>query len=221
MSKNSYERAAQKKSLLGEITKDLETKGDIKNTAIETLKDVVIGVVAGGVAGSAIGRASLLIGAAVTGLGHYYKSRLGSVFGVGMMAAGGFQTTATTPLKGTPKEGLEGALEGAKERVMSFKESISQKLYLDKIMNLKSPAETKTGAETKEETTKGVGEVQYFTYPENKELGENTTTELDLTALDRLEKQVVKSGDEFSKKQETGMLPSNDMGDIDPSEQNY
>jgi hypothetical protein len=219
MSKNSYERAAQKKSLLGEITKDLETKGDIKNTAIETLKDVVIGVVAGGVAGSAIGRASLLIGAAVTGLGHYYKSRLGSVFGVGMMAAGGFQQT-TTPLKGTPKEGLEGALEGAKERVMSFKESISQKLYLDKIMNLKSPAETKTGAETKEETTKGVGEVQYFTYPETKELGENTTTELDLTALDRLEKQVVKSGDEFSKKQETGMLPA-DMGEIDPSERNF
>ena len=199
MSKNSLERAAQKKSLLGEITADLETKGDIKNTAIETLKDVVIGVVAGGVAGSAIGRASLLIGAAVTGLGHYYKSRLASVFGVGMMAANGFQPTTTTPLKGTPKEGLEGALAGAKERMMNFKDSFSEKLYLDKVLKTKEVAKEET-------TTKGVGEVQYFTYPENKELGESTATELDLTALDRLEKQVVKSGDEFSKKQETGML---------------
>lgn len=214
MSKNSYEKAAQKKSLLGEITADLETKGDIKNTAIETLKDVVVGVVAGGVAGSAIGRASLIIGAAVTGIGHYYKSRLASVFGVGMMAANGFQPTATQ-LKGTPKEGLEGTLEGAKERMMNFKDSFSQKLFLDKIIKPKAPAETK------EESTKAVGEVQYFTYPENKELGESTATELDLTALDRLEKQVVKSGDEFSKKQGTGMLPSSDMGEINPSEQNF
>jgi len=215
MSKNSLERAAQKKSMLGEITADLETKGDIKNTAIETLKDVVIGVVAGGVAGSAIGRASLIIGAAVTGIGHYYKSRLASVFGVGMMAANGFQPSATTPLKGTPKEGLEGTLEGAKDRVMNFKETFGQKLFLDKIMKPKAPAETK------EETTKAVGEVQYFTYPENKELGESTATELDLTALDRLEKQVVKSGDEFSKKQGTGNLPAQDMGEINPSEQNF
>ena len=214
MSKNSYEQAAQKKSLLGEITQDLETKGDVKNTAIETLKDVVVGVVAGGVAGSAIGRASLIIGAAVTGIGHYYKSRLASVFGIGMMAANGFQQSPTQ-LKGTPKEGLEGTLEGAKERVMNFKDSFSQKLFLDKITKPKAPAETK------EETTKTVGEVQYFTYPENKELGESTATELDLTALDRLEKQVVKSGDEFSKKQGTGNLPAQDMGEINPSEQNF
>jgi hypothetical protein len=213
MSKNSYERAAKKKSLLGEITKDLETKGDIKNTAIETLKDVVIGVVAGGVAGSAIGRASLLIGAAVTGLGHYYKSRIASVFGLGMMAANGFQQTGSQ-MKGTPKEGLEGALEGAKERVMNFKDTFGQKLFLDKI--LKSKDQKK-----EEETTKGVGEVQYFTYNENKELGAGEQTQLDLTALDRLEKQIEKSGDEFSKKQGTGMLPSDDMGDIDPSDKNF
>ena len=211
MSKNSYERASQKKSLLGEITKDLETKGDLKNTAIETLKDVVIGVVAGGVAGSAIGRASLLIGAAVTGLGHYYKSRLASIFGVGMMAANGFQQT-DTQMKGTPKNGLEGALEGAKERMMNFKDTFGQKLFLDKV--LKSKEQKK-----EEETTKGVGEVQYFTYPENKELGEGKE-QLDLTALDKLEKQVAESGASFSQKG-TGNLPANEMGEIDPSEQNF
>ncbi len=209
MSKNSYERASQKKSLLGEITKDLDTKGDIKNSAIETVKDVVIGVVAGGVAGSAIGRASLIIGAAVTGLGHYYKSRLASVFGIGMMAANGFQQT-DSQMKGTPKEGLEGTLEGAKERVMNFKDTFSQKLFLDKIMKSKEQKK-------EEETAKGIGEVQYFTYPENKELGEGK--ELDLTALDRLEKQVIESGNSFSNG--TGNLPAQEMGEIDPSEQNF
>src|SRR5437762_7169364 len=110
MSKNHYKRRAQKESLLGSITKDLDTKHDLKNTTIETVKDIVVGVVAGGVAGSAIGRASLLIGAAVTGVGHYYKSRLASVFGIGMMAANGFQQT-TDQMKGTEREGMEGTLE--------------------------------------------------------------------------------------------------------------
>ncbi len=206
MSKNSYQRAAQKKSLLGSITADLDTKGDAKNSAIETLKDVVVGVVAGGVAGSAIGRASLIVGAAITGLGHYYKSRLASIFGVGMMAANGYQSSSQ--MKGTEKEGLEGMIEGAKDRVMSFKDSFSEKLYLDKVMKKK---------EEKKETTNGVGEVQYFTYPENKELG--TGQELDLTALDKLEKQVRQSGESFQKNM--GILPAQEMGEIDPSETNY
>jgi hypothetical protein len=215
MSKNSYEQKAKKQSLLGSITQDLETKGDAKNSAIEMVKDVVVGVVAGGVAGSAIGRASLIIGAAVTGLGHYYKSRLASVFGVGMMAASGFQKT-DEQMKGTEKEGFGGVVDGAKERVMNFKDSFSQKLFLDKVLKSKKTDE-------KKESTNGVGEVQYFTYPENKELGENTTEELDLTALDRIEKQVAESGNSFVKKQQqgTGNLPAEEMGEIDPGEKNY
>ncbi|MBI2968905.1 MAG: hypothetical protein HYY40_13980 [Bacteroidetes bacterium] len=208
MKKNSYEKAAEKESLLGAITSDLETKGDVKNTAIETLKDVVIGVVAGGVAGSAIGRASLIVGAAVTGLGHYYKSRLASVFGVGMMAANGFQKTGEQ-MKGTPKEGFEGVIEGAKERVLNFKDTFQQKLFLDKVMKKE---------EKKEEGTKGVGEVQYFTYPENKEL--EGGKELDLTALDKIEKQIEESAEKHAEKQQ-GEMKGNEMGNFDPSEQNF
>ncbi|MBI3502307.1 MAG: hypothetical protein HY063_10985 [Bacteroidetes bacterium] len=213
MKKNSYEKAAEKESLLGNITRDLETKGDLKNTAIETLKDVVIGVVAGGVAGSAIGRASLLIGAAVTGLGHYYKSRLASVFGIGMMAANGYQQT-NEQMKGVEKEeGLEGMIEGAKDRVMNFKDTFKEKLFLDKV--LKSKEEKKN-----DESTKGVGDVQYFTYPENKELGEGK--ELDLTALDKIEKQVADAGAAALQKQNsTGEISNEEVGDIDPSEKNF
>ncbi len=217
MSKNSYEQDAKKKSLLGEITKDLETKGDMKNTAIETLKDVVIGVVAGGVAGSAIGRASLIVGAAVTGLGHYYKSRLASVFGVGMMAANGFQQSGEQ-MKGTPKDGIEGVLDGVKERVLNFKDTFTQKIYLDKIMKPKEEKKT-------DESTKGVGEVQYFTYPEKKELEGATEKELDLTALDRIEKQVAENGEQFQKKQMSGDEEvgevEQEMKEIDPAEKNF
>jgi len=208
MKKNSYEQASEKESLLGNITKDLDTKGDVKNTAIETLKDVVIGVVAGGVAGSAIGRASLIAGAVVTGLGHYYKSRLASVFGIGMMAANGFQKTQEQ-MKGTPKEGMEGVLEGVKDRVMNFKETFQQKLFLDKVLK-KEPK--------KEEGTSGTGEVQYFTYPENKEL-EGGKEELDLTALDRIEKQIEESA-EKRMSGTAGEMQGNEMGEFDPTEQN-
>lgn len=207
MKKNSYETKDEKESLLGAITTDLATKGDVKNTAIETIKDVVIGVVAGGVAGSAIGRASLIVGAAVTGLGHYYKSRLASVFGVGMMAANGFQQTAEQ-MKGTPKEGLEGMIEGAKERVLNFKDSFKQKLFLDKILK-----------DEKKSDTKGVGEVQYFTYPENKELGEGDREHFRM--LERLQEQVEDEGKQFIRRKEiSGDVQGNQMGELDP-EQNY
>jgi hypothetical protein len=193
MAKNYYKKQSEKASLLGSITKDLDTKHDAKNSIIETAKDIVVGVVAGGVTGSAIGRASLLIGAAVTGVGHYYKNRLASIFGIGMMAANGFQGGGSD-MKGPELEGLEGV----KERIMNFKESFSQKLYLDKLPMLKSK---------KKETTNGMGEVQYFSYPEKKvkELGEGP----DLTALDRIEKQVADSGASFS--QIHGNLPSMEM----------
>lgn len=212
MSKNSYAQEARKKSLLGNITKELETKGDIKNTAIETLKDVVVGAVAGGAAGSAFGRFSLIVGAAVTGLGHYYKNRLATVFGLGMMSSTGYQA-GQLAMKGTPKEGLEGVIEGAKERVMSFKDALQEKLFLDKVLKPK---------EKKSESTNGVGDVQYFTYPEDKELEGASEKELDLTALERLERQVVESGAEFvERKQMSGNHPAQEMGEIDPSEQNY
>jgi hypothetical protein len=143
-------------------------------------------------------------------LGHYYKSRLASIFGVGMMAANGYQQT-NTQMQGTPKDGLEGMIEGAKERVMNFKDTFTQKLFLDKVLKSKE--------EKKEEQTKGVGDVQYFTYPENKELGEGK--ELDLTALDNLEKQIAESGASFNRKNNMGNLPAQEMGELDPNEQNY
>jgi len=214
-STNSYEKEAKKKNLLGGITKDLETKGDLKNTAIETVKDVLVGALGGGVVGAALGRASLAVGAVITGIGHYTKSRLASIFGLGMMASGTYQKPG---VNGTDDK--QDLLEGAKERVLSFKENIQQKLWLDKVLKGKKKEEEK-----KEEGANGVGEVQYFIHPseEKKELEGSEEKEPDMSAMDTIEKLVAKSGEEFIQKQEMKGSPDSDseMGALDPTERNY
>lgn len=215
--RNQYESEAKKKSLLGEITKDLETKGDIKNSAIETVKDIVVGVLGGGVVGAAIGKASLAIGAVVTGIGHYTKSRLTSIFGIGLMAANGFQKSdSTAPVNGTDEKEKD-MLDGVKDRVMTFKENFQQKLFLDKLLKSKKADEA-----TNQENTNGVGEVQYFVYPENKELEGATDKEIDMSALEHIENKIAASANNFTQKEEMkGILPEDEMGSLDPSEKNY
>ncbi len=165
--KNAYKAKAKKKSFMQNISKGLETKGNAKNTVLETGKDLLVGVIGGGLIGAAIGKASLGIGALVTGVGHYSDNKLATIFGVGMMASNGFQ-------KGKAVSGLDG-IDGVKERVMAYKETFSEKLFLDKIIPKKAAA------------INGIGEVQYFTYPNNELNG-------DLAALDFIENQITESG---------------------------
>jgi hypothetical protein len=211
--KNNYEKQAQKKSFLGEITAPLETKGDMKNTAIETGKDVLVGVIGGGVAGAAIGRASLAIGALITGIGHYTKNRLASIFGIGMMASGGLPQPQG--VSGTEDKDM---LEGVKERVLLFRDSFKQKLFLDKLKDLKKD---------KQITAAPVGEVQYFNYPETTgELGEGSV-QSHIDTLNQLERQIAASGEQAM--QMKGILSeenfSGEIGNIgeldDPSLKNY
>ena len=208
--KNSYELKAQKKQLLEGVSQD-NTKGDIKKTALETGRDILIGAVGGGLAGAMLGRSSFLVGVAVTGLGHFMGSGGASAFGVGMMASGGYQAVAGA-VNGVEKKGVEGV----KERMIAFKEEFKRKLFLDKIIK------SKKKEEDKEQTTNGMGEVQYFTYPNAKEL-EGANDSLDMSALDRIEKQVEASAKAFDAKQSvSGNLPQEEeMGTLDISEQNF
>lgn len=205
--KGTYAKKSRKKGVLSGITETLETKGDLKNTAIETLKDLIAGVLAGGIAGAAIGRSSLVVGAVVTGIGHYTKSRLASIFGVGMMASNGFQKTGEE-VSGTGKTGI---LNGVKERLTTYKESFLQKLFLDKI--LKKTEKTESG-----DGTSGVGEVRYFVYPGEK------GKELDMSELERIEKAIAESGEQFSQEQQNddGLHGASDEDiTLDPGEKNY
>ncbi|MGC4036075.1 MAG: hypothetical protein QM764_08940 [Chitinophagaceae bacterium] len=186
--KNRYKQQAKKKHFLSGINQGLPTKGNTKNSLIETGKDILIGVLGGGLIGAAIGRPSLLIGIVTTGAGHYTGNKLIEVLGIGMMAANGFQKSSSV-------SGLEG-LEGIKERLKAYKESFSEKLYLDKIMK-------------KAAATNGVGELQYFTYPDASMNG-------NLAALDDIEDQIAESARQFQ-----GQLRGDeyDVGELE--ERNY
>lgn len=186
--KSKYQKQARKKHFLSGINSSLSTKGNVKNSLLETGKDILIGVLGGGILGAAIGRPSLLIGIVTTGAGHYADSKLIQLLGLGMMASNGFQKSSATI------SGLEG-MDGIKERLKAYKETFSEKLYLDKILKKAAAA-----------ATNGIGELQYFTYPDT---GMNGS----LAALDDIEQQIQESARQFSG----GSYPENALlsGDDD------
>jgi hypothetical protein len=169
MSKKKSKSKSQKQSKALAILQQLDTKGDAKNSLIESLKSMVIGVVGGGIAGAAIGKPSLLVGFGTSLTGNYLKSPLLTTLGLGMMASGGYQISST--VNGAQVSGLEGA----KERVKAFGENIKKQLYLDKFIKPKSD----TG-------TNGIGEVKYFKYPTNG---------LDMGALNSIEEEIARSSE--------------------------
>src|SRR5689334_20502383 len=82
---NRYQKAASKKAMLNQLSSRLDTKGDLKHSALETGKDLLIGVLGGGLVAALIGKHAFVIGLGVTGVGHYAGNTLASTFGLGMM----------------------------------------------------------------------------------------------------------------------------------------
>jgi hypothetical protein len=184
MSKSKKKSSKAKKAKVLAIAQELDTKGNAKNSAIESVKDLVIGVVGGGLAGAAIGKPSLLVGFGTSLIGHYMGSSMATSFGLGMMASGGYQI-GQGAVNGTSLTGLDGA----KERMKAFGQNIKQRLYLDKIIKPKE--------ETTDEGTSGFGNVQYFKYPQLDQ-------PLDMGALDDIERQIARSGEQYELRQMSG-----------------
>jgi len=176
---NRFNAKAKKSKVMAGIAQPLDTKGKPLNSLIETGKDLVIGVVGGGFVGAAIGKPSLLIGIVATGVGHYIDNRLLASLGMGMMASNGFQTKSVNGV-----EGMDG-LEGAKERLEAYKNTFLEKTYFDK---LKALQKGKTKA------TNAIGDVQYFTYPQN--MLEGATD--DYAMLNHIENQIANTGLQYS-----------------------
>ena len=183
--KTQYAKKAKRQSFMQGFGSELKTKGNVKNTALETGKDILVCVLGGGLIGAAIGRPSLAVGILTTGVGHYSGNKLTQLLGLGMMAANGFQ-------RNTSVSGIEG-LDGVKERVQAFKESFSEWLYLDKIKKSSSAG-----------TTSGFGDLQYFSYPNN-----------DLAALDAIEDQLTDSAMQFQGQLPEAEYDMGDIGDLD------
>lgn len=187
--KKSKKPKNEKHSHILALTKQLDTKGDAKNSAIETVKDLVAGVVGGGLAGAAIGKPSLLVGFGTSLIGHYIGIPMATSFGLGMMASGGYQIATVNGLSG---------IDGIKERVKSFGENFKQRLYIDKLMKPK-----KSGAE---DGANGMGNIKYFKYPKTE------TQELDMGSLENIEQEIARLGEQYESKQMSGS--NDDMAGI-------
>ncbi|WP_207515028.1 hypothetical protein [Longitalea luteola] len=165
--KNRYVKNATKSKLLKTIKGEVNPQNDFKATALVTVKDVVLGVLGGGIVAAIAGKFAIPLGIVITGAGHFKNSKMLQVIGLGTMASNSFTKTA-------PVNGLEG-LDGVKERLQALKSSITEKFLLDKLLKKKG--------------LRGLGNVQYFNYPDQA-VGE-------LAALDSIENQIIESGMQF------------------------
>ena len=171
--KNKFAQKAKQAGFI-DFHQRLQTKDNIKNSALETGKDLLIGVIGGGVAGAAIGKPSLLVGIGLTGAGHFTDNHLLKLFGIGVMAANGFQRSKSV-------NGLEGLDKQAiLNRIQAYKDNFSEKLFIDKLTGRRS-------ANT--ESANGIGELQFFNYPNDVNGAYD-----ELAALEDLEQQIAQSG---------------------------
>ncbi|QHS60825.1 hypothetical protein [Chitinophaga agri] len=169
--KNRYQKAATKQATLAKLSSRLDTKGDIKHSAMETGKDLLIGVLGGGLVAALIGKPAFLVGLGVTGIGHFAGNTLASTFGLGMMAGGN--------IVGGSISGVDG-LDGAKERVQAFKDSMLQRTYLDKFVK-------------KDAVNGTVGALQYFDYSQMSGASDNPEL-YGMGALDEIEQSLADVG---------------------------
>ncbi len=203
--KNKFAQKAKQAGFI-DFHQRLQTKDNIKNSALETGKDLLIGVIGGGVAGAAIGKPSLLVGIGLTGAGHFTDNHLLKLFGIGLMAANGFQRSKSV-------NGLEGLDKQAiLNRIQAYKDNFSEKLFIDKLTGRRS-------ANT--ESANGIGELQFFNYPNDVNGAYD-----ELAALEDLEQQIARSGidqmqvagmgefGEFGEFGEIGELASLDASDL-------
>lgn len=200
--KNKFAQKAKQAGFI-DFHQRLQTKDNIKNSALETGKDLLIGVIGGGVAGAAIGKPSLLVGIGLTGAGHFTDNHLLKLFGIGLMAANGFQRSKSV-------NGLEGLDKQAiLNRIQAYKDNFSEKLFIDKLTGKRSG---------NTESANGIGELQFFNYPNDVNGAYD-----ELAALEDLEQQIAQSGidqmqvsgmGEFGEFGEMGELASLDASDL-------
>lgn len=173
MASSSIATTKKSKSIL-----ESNPEGNMKQTALRTLAEAGISVIGGGLAGAVIGKPSFLIGLVVAGVGFYKGVSWLPPLGLGMMT-----TSQLIPSKSSGVSGfdLKQETNNAKERVLSFKDNILQKTYLDKVIPSKKVDNARQNSG--EETTSGFGNTQ-----------EN------LNALDEIERQLNASANAFYKR---------------------
>ena len=196
--KNTYANNAKKNAILSGTLgtasdKTLPMKDRAKKSIIPALVNTA-SAIGGGFAGAAMGRLSFLTGLVVTGAGEIMGSPAVASFGLGMAVSNVYSMTTAVNGTDTPSK-----IEAAKERMKHYGKGIMEKLYLDKLIK-KKEADSKTTTQTTTTTTNtttnqetsGMGEVQYFKYPLSEK-----PDQLDLSELERFEKEIQDSAENF------------------------
>ncbi|UZO81370.1 hypothetical protein NBT05_02590 [Aquimarina sp. ERC-38] len=104
-------------------------KSNAKDSLLEVGKHLSTGVL-GMVAGSAVGRYSLALGALTIFGGAYYGKDWVTSAGVGMAFSNGFSKRPQTT---NGVDGIRDNLDDAKDRAITSLKAIGKKLYLDKL----------------------------------------------------------------------------------------
>jgi hypothetical protein len=144
-----------------------------KGKALDALKEaglMLVAGIAGGGAGAAIGKSSLLLGIGTTLAGAYFESKYVIAAGLGL-AVSNVPATKSSNVSGVDGFDIKQIAQDAKDRVGQYFDNFKEKLYI--------PA---SGS-----TTNGLhgGEnVKYFINPYN-------SNDLDMSALDRVNEEVV------------------------------
>lgn len=128
-----YDLRSKRRALAG-VALYSETKptNKLKTTAEGIGRDVLIGVLGGGLASALLGRYSFIVGLGVAGFGHYSENKALSALGLGMMASGTFMA-----LTGKKQDEKKPKSERIKERLEAFKEELKQKFFFDKVLSEK------------------------------------------------------------------------------------
>ncbi|PTB98008.1 hypothetical protein C9994_00175 [Marivirga lumbricoides] len=108
----------------------MNKKAEVKDSLFETGKNLGSGLV-GMIAGSAVGRHSLWIGALTIFGGAWYKYDWLTSTGVGMVASNGFGQRQEEEVSGL--DGFQDEIANAKTRALSSLKALGKKVYLDKL----------------------------------------------------------------------------------------
>ena len=138
-----YELKSKRRALAGDDAPHKnEQKSKLKSTAEGVGRDVLIGVLGGGLASALLGKYSFIAGLGVAGFGHYSENKTLTALGLGMMASGTFLA-----LTGKKQDDKKPISDRIKERLETFREELKQKVFLDKVLAEK-PAEKKEAEKT-------------------------------------------------------------------------
>jgi len=126
--------------------KGAKTKGNIANTGLKTVVDLVVGAAVGAGIGASSGRAALPIGILLIAGSHYFDEDTGilRIAGAATIAYGIAKAVENKNIADTNSvEGitLAGETSKAKTRLSNFKDELLTAFYLDKVFKKKEDSE--------------------------------------------------------------------------------